>query len=503
MNLFTALASGFPPDPSARCLALPDGSHVSYGRMVAASAQLANALVDLELKPGDRVAVQAAKSPAFVQLYLACLRAGLVFLPMNPAYQREEVRQVLADASPRLFVCSPDRLSESVQLARDAGVEHVRTLGDQGEGELMRRAAGMASEFPTVERDVEDLAALVYTSGTTGRSKGAMLSHGNLLSNARVLRDYWDFHPDDVLLHALPVFHVHGLFVALHTALLSGSALLFEPRFDVPRALALLPKASVFMGVPTYYTRLLAAPELNTGTCASVRLFVSGSAPLRAETFFEFRARTGHEILERYGMTETGMLTSNPCREADGERRAGTVGHALPGTELRVMRADGTPCEAGEVGEVQAQGPSIMAGYWNRPQCRETDFTSDGFFKTSDLGSLDADGYLTLSGRAKDLVITGGLNVYPKEVEERIDAMEGVEESAVIGIPDPEWGEAVVAVVVRAQGGAHPTEREVVEYLKATLAGYKVPKTVRFVDSLPRNTMGKVQKKLLREALKN
>jgi malonyl-CoA/methylmalonyl-CoA synthetase len=497
-NLYSLLAAHFPKDQQAPCMILPDGRVWTYGDVERASGRIANLLVALGLQPGDRVAAQVEKTPEALVLYLAAIRAGMVFLPLNPAYQRHELAYFLADAKPGLFVCRPQSRALADELAAQAGVPHVLELDDHGRGSLIAAAAPQADAFTTVARQSGDLAAILYTSGTTGRSKGAMLSHGNLAHNARTLHAYWHFEPGDVLLHMLPTFHVHGLFVACHCVLLNGSAMFFEPKFDAARALELLPQATVFMGVPTFYVRLLLDPGFGRETCRNIRLFVSGSAPLLKETFEEFKARTGHTILERYGMTEGGMFTSNPYA---GERRGGTVGFPLPGTELRIVGAGGTATKPGVVGQIQVRGDNVFVGYWGMPEKTKEEFTADGFFKTGDMGSVDADGYVAISGRSKDLVITGGLNVYPKEIEELIDAMPGVVESAVIGLPHPDFGEAVSAVVVRQKNaaGAALTEASIIAAIKDRLANFKVPKWVYLVDQLPRNAMGKVQKNILRE----
>ncbi len=498
MNLYALLASRFPQNPAAPCLILADGRVWTYGDIERATGRIANLLVALGLKAGDRVAVQVEKTPEALVLYLATVRAGMVFLPLNPAYQRGEIAYFLGDATPGLFVCRPQTRAMADEVAAQAGVRHVLELGDDGCGSLINAAAPHADKFKTVKRADSDLAAILYTSGTTGRSKGAMLSHGNLAANTRVLHDYWHFRPGDVLLHMLPIFHVHGLFIACHTSLYNGSAMLWEPKFDVARALALLPQATVMMGVPTYYVRLLLEPQFTRDLCARMRLFISGSAPLLKETFDEFKTRTGHTILERYGMTEGGMFTSNPYA---GERRGGTVGFPLPGTEVRIVSDAGTPVATGEIGGIQVRGANVFVGYWQMPEKTKEEFAADGFFKTGDMGSWDADGYVTISGRAKDLIITGGLNVYPKEIEELIDALPGVGESAVIGLPHPDFGEAVCAVVTRQKNaaGAALSAAGIIAAVKAQLAGFKVPKRVFVVDELPRNTMGKVQKALLRQ----
>lgn len=495
-NLYALLSSHFPADPAAACMILPDGRVWTFGDVERASARIANLIVALGLKPGDRIAAQVEKTPEALVLYLAAIRAGMVFLPLNPAYQRHELEYFLNDAQPGLFVCRPLMRALADELASRTGVPHVLELDDEGRGSLITAATPQADAFTTVARDKADLAAILYTSGTTGRSKGAMLSHGNLAHNATTLHSYWHFQPGDVLLHMLPIFHVHGLFVACHCALLNGSAMFFEPKFDPARAMKLLPQATVFMGVPTYYVRLLLEPAFGRGSCRNIRLFVSGSAPLLKETFDEFRQRSGHTILERYGMTEGGMFTSNPY---DGDRRGGTVGFPLPGTDLRIVGAGGTALQPGSVGHIQVRGENVFVGYWGMPEKTREEFT-DGWFKTGDMGTIDKDGYVVISGRSKDLVITGGLNVYPKEIEELIDAMPGVVESAVIGLPHPDFGEAVSAVVVREKtaAGAALTEPAVIAAIKDGLANFKVPKWVYFVDQLPRNAMGKVQKTLLR-----
>ena len=497
-NLYSLLSSNFPQDDKAPCMILPDGRVWTYGDIERASGRLANLIVALGLKPGDRVAAQVEKTPESLVLYLAAIRAGMVFLPLNPAYQRHELEFFLGDAKPGLFVCRPQSRALADELAAKACVPNVLELDDHGHGSLIDAAAPQSDGFDTVARTPSDHAAILYTSGTTGRSKGAMLSHGNLAHNARTLHAYWHFQRGDVLLHMLPTFHVHGLFVACHTTLLNGSAMFFEPKFDAARAMKLLPQATVFMGVPTYYVRLLLDPAFDRNACSNVRLFVSGSAPLLKETFDEFGKRTGHTILERYGMTEGGMFTSNPY---DAERRGGTVGFPLPGTALRIVGNAGAPVKPGVIGHIQVKGDNVFVGYWGMPEKTKEEFTTDGFFKTGDMGTWDADGYVVISGRSKDLVITGGLNVYPKEIEDLIDAMPGVVESAVIGLPHPDFGEAVSAVVVRQKNaaGAALTESGIIGAVRDNLANFKVPKWVYLVDELPRNAMGKVQKNVLRK----
>jgi malonyl-CoA/methylmalonyl-CoA synthetase len=453
--------------------------------------------VALGVRPGDRVAVQVEKTPEAALLYLATLRAGAVYLPLNPAYTLAELDYFIGDAEPALIVCTPAARHGLLGVARGAGVE---TLDAAGKGSLADRAAGAPKLFDDVTRAADDLAAILYTSGTTGRSKGAMLTHANLASNAEVLAQAWRFSADDVLLHALPIFHVHGLFVAINTVLLAGASMIWLAKFDPEAVVASLPDASVMMGVPTFYTRLLQDPRLDRGLTAGIRLFVSGSAPLLADTHREWSARTGHAILERYGMTETGMNTSNPY---DGDRIAGTVGLPLPGVEARIADPEsGRELPAGEIGMIEVRGPNVFKGYWRMPEKTAAEFRVDGFFITGDLGLIDERGYVQIVGRGKDLVISGGFNVYPKEVEGEIDALEGVVESAVIGLPHPDLGEGVTAVVA-VSPGATLTEDEVLKALAVRLAGFKRPKRVLFVDDLPRNTMGKVQKAALRERWKD
>ncbi len=464
-------------------LSQPGGPRVTYDDADAASAQLAHALVACDVRPGDRVAVQVDKSARAILLYLACVRAGAALLPINTAYTDGEVDYLLADADPAVFVCDPARARAGPGLT-------VLTADGHGDGTLADLADGRPAEFDDVHRDPDDLAAILYTSGTTGRPKGAMLSHRNLASNAVALHQAWGFRPDDVLLHALPIFHTHGLFVATNCVLANGTGMVFLPRFSVDAVIENLPGCTVFMGVPTYYTRLLADRRLSPSLCRGVRLFVSGSAPLQATVHDEFRSRTGQAILERYGMTETSMIASNPL---DGERRPGTVGFPLQGVDLRI-----TGVAPGErVGHIEVRGPNVFAGYWRRRDLSASEFTDDGFFRTGDLGSRDEDGYLRIAGRSNDLIISGGLNVYPKEVEDVLDQIDGVLESAVIGVPDPDFGEAVVAVVVQAPGATVDgvTIRAVA---RQRLAAFKVPKHVNVVDALPRNAMSKVEKAVLR-----
>ncbi|MGZ5034297.1 MAG: malonate--CoA ligase [Usitatibacter sp.] len=498
-NLYSLFESRFPADRSKPLLLLDDGGTVSYGDAERGSARYAALFTDLGLEPGDRVAAQVEKSPEALLLYLACLRAGLVYLPLNSAYQESEVSYFLEDAEPRAVVAQPKSQAWLEPLAGRMGIRHVFSLDESGAGTIVEAAKSAPTSFRTVERSGDDLAAILYTSGTTGRSKGAMITHRNLGSNATVLHRAWGFGPDDVLVHMLPLFHVHGLFVACHCVMMNGTAMRFHAKFDARRALADFAESTVFMGVPTFYSRLLAEPGLTRAACSRMRLFISGSAPLLAETHAEFEARTGQRILERYGMTETGMLTSNPIQ---GERRAGSVGPALPGTEVRVVDDEGKACAPGAIGHVQVKGANVFPGYWRRPERNREEFTADGYFRTGDMGSLAADGYLTIAGRSKDLIITGGYNVYPKEIELALDELPGVHESAVVGIPHADFGEAVTAVVVPKPGAAKPKEAELIAALKARLANFKVPKRVYVVDELPRNAMGKVQKNVLRERFK-
>ena len=500
MNLYTFLAQGFAPRLTSPAMHHPDGSVWMYAQLAARSAQYAHALAAAGAKPGDRVAVQVEKSAEAVALYLGCLRAGAVFLPLNTGYQKSELAYFIGNAEPSVIVCDPEKAEILGRLSSESAVftPQVLTLDALGRGSVADAANTHSTEFETIVRADEDLAAILYTSGTTGRSKGAMLTHANLASNADTLVNYWGFSANDVLLHMLPIYHVHGLFVALHCALRSGAAMLFEPKFDGARAKALLPRATVMMGVPTFYTRLLVDAQFGKDDCKTIRLFISGSAPLLAETHNEFSARTGQVILERYGMTETGMNTSNPLV---GARIAGTVGLPLPSTQARVRDDAGNVCAANQIGGIEVKGPNVFPGYWRMPEKNAEEFTTDGFFKTGDMGQWLPNGYLQIVGREKDLIITGGLNVYPKELEEKMDALPGVLESAVIGIPHPDFGEAVVAVVV-PKPAAQLEEAALIAIMKAEVANFKVPKRVHIVAELPRNAMGKVQKNVLRDMFK-
>ncbi len=472
-----------------------DGTALSYGDFWAGCERMAAALVRLGVRPGDRVAVQAPKEVAMLELYVGTVLAGAVFLPLNTAYTAEEVRYFLGDAEPRVFVCDPAKLADLAPVAAACGVAHVLTLGPGGAGSLTEAQAAEEPGFAALPRAPLDLAAILYTSGTTGRSKGAMLTHRALASNSLTLKDYWRFTDQDVLIHALPIFHTHGLFVATNVTLMAGAQAIFLPGFDADAILDVMPRATALMGVPTFYTRLLKDPRLPEAS-RNMRLFVSGSAPLLAETHDRWRAATGHAILERYGMTETNMNTSNPY---DGDRRAGTVGVPLPGVELKVCDPEtGATLPAGEIGVIEVRGENVFAGYWQMPEKTAEELRADGWFITGDLGFVDEDGYVTIVGRGKDLIISGGFNVYPKEVEEVIDDLPGVVESAVIGVPHEDFGEAVVAIVV-PEDGAEVTEKEVLLGVDGKLARFKQPKQVIVLDALPRNTMGKVQKNVLRD----
>lgn len=473
-------------------LILPDGTRHSYDEIHRLSGRLANLLVAQGVTPGDRVAAQVEKSPQALALYLATVRAGAVFLPLNTAYTPAEIAYFVGDAEPALVVCDPAR--EGLRddfMAPDAA---LLTLAADGSGTLMAAAIRHPETHSPTPREGSALAAILYTSGTTGRSKGAMLSHDNLLSNARTLADAWRFGADDVLLHALPIFHTHGLFVASNVMMLTGGAMIWLARFDADAIIRLIPQATSLMGVPTFYTRLLDRPEFNRDLTQKMRLFTSGSAPLLAETHRAFEQRTGHRILERYGMTETNMNTSNPY---DGERRAGTVGFPLPGVELKITDDDGADLPQGQIGMIEVRGDNVFQGYWRMPEKTAEELAGDGWFKTGDLGLIDEDGYVVIVGRGKDMIISGGFNIYPKEVELLIDELPGVLESAVIGVPHPDLGEGVVAVVARDKG-QDPDPQAIIDALTDRLARFKQPRKVIVVDELPRNTMGKVQKAALR-----
>ena len=488
-NFAADLRAVFATHGSLPALRMADGGMWTYSDLAERTARLATVLVEAGAGPGERVLAQVGKTPEAVALYLATLQVGGVYVPLNSAYTAAEVAYFLADAQPRVFVrdpTSPALEGEGASLAE-------LTLGE-GDGSLVQAMDAARPRFEVAERKGDDLAALVYTSGTTGRSKGAMLTHHNIRSNAEALRQCWGWRDDDVLLHALPLFHVHGLFIALHCALLGGTPTIFLPRFDVRTVKRHLPESTVMMGVPTFYTRLLQDADFNRSHCRGVRVFISGSAPLTEATFDAWQARTGHRILERYGMSETIINTSNPLH---GERVAGTVGFALPGVEVRVAGESGEPLPPGEVGGIEVRGENVFKGYWRQPDKTAEEFRPDGYFITGDLGVMDAEGRLSIVGRARDLVISGGYNVYPKEVEALIDELDEVDESAVIGVPHPDFGEGVVAVVVPS--GNPVTTEQVIAFLKDRLARFKQPKQVVNVEALPRNSMGKVQKNRLRE----
>jgi malonyl-CoA/methylmalonyl-CoA synthetase len=504
-NLFAALRAAFPRDLDGIAVETDDGLAYSWRDLDRATAMMANLLASLKLPAGSRIAVQVEKSVEAMMLYLATLRAGYVFLPLNTAYQSAEIEYFIGNAEPAVVVCSPKNFGWVSKIAFQAGTRHVYTLGDDRTGSLLDRAMHHSDQHAIAHSGEDDLAAILYTSGTTGRSKGAMLTHGNMLSNARVLRDYWGWRSEkdggDVLIHALPIFHVHGLFVALHGALINGSRMIWLNKFDPKRVISRLPEATVFMGVPTLYVRMLAEPTLTREAVRNMRLFISGSAPLLLETFNEWQARTGHTILERYGMSETVMLTSNPYLAQDGERRGGTVGYPLPGVGLRVRGDDGRDLPVDEIGGIEVRGPNVFKGYWRMPEKTKEEFTADGWFKTGDVGRIDARGYVTIVGRSKDLIISGGYNVYPAEIEGYINDMPGVAESALVGVPHPDFGEVGVVVVV-AKPGASVQGDALIASLKSQLANFKIPKRCFVVDDLPRNTMGKVQKNLLRDQYK-
>lgn len=496
-HLFSTLRAGFPADLDSVAIETAEGAHYTWADLDRGSAMIANLLGSLGIAPDSRVAVHVDKSVEALMLYLAVVRAGCTYLPLNTAYQEAEMAYFLENAEPAVVVCAPANFGWMGRLALTRGAKHVFTLGDDRSGTLLQRAAVQPDTQAPVPRRADDLAAILYTSGTTGRSKGAMLTHENLLSNAVTLKTYWRWQPGDVLIHTLPIFHVHGLFVASHGALLNGSKMIWFNRFDPRGIVARLPDATVFMGVPTLYTRLLAEPGLTKDACRHMRLFISGSAPLLIDTFDAFRERTGHTILERYGMSETAMLSSNPCAPEDGERRGGTVGFPLPGVRIRIARAPDAAADD-PVGNLEVQGPNIFAGYWRLPEKTKEEFTADGWFRTGDVGLFDDQGYLRIVGRSKDLIISGGFNVYPAEVEGFINELPGVAESAVIGVPHADFGEAVVAVVV-PRAGAELKADDVMAALKGRIAKFKVPKQVVVQTDLPRNAMGKVQKNVLRQ----
>jgi malonyl-CoA/methylmalonyl-CoA synthetase len=493
---FFALIRSRVTDPARTFIETQDGRQISYGELIDRTGRVANALRACGVTIGDRVVAQLDKSPDMLTLYLACLRAGAVFLPLNVGYTLAELEYFIGDSEPALVLGRPQAFSALIELGARLKVPRVESLGGDGDGSFQRLVEAQSAAFDDAPCGADDLAAILYTSGTTGRSKGAMLSHRNLASNALTLVDLWRFTPDDVLIHALPIYHTHGLFVATNVVLLSGGAMIFLPKFDPDAVMAVMPRATAMMGVPTFYVRLLERADLDRSSTKGMRLFVSGSAPLLAETHDQWRARTGHAILERYGMTETNMNASNPYV---GDRVAGTVGFPLPDVALRIVEPEtGVPLAPGEIGMIEVKGPNVFGGYWRMPEKTVAEFRPDGFFVTGDLGQIDERGYLRIVGRGKDLIISGGFNVYPKEVETEIDALPGVVESAVIGAPHPDFGEGVAAVVVKEKG-APIDEATLIAALQGRLAKFKLPKRVIFVDDLPRNAMGKVQKNLLRE----
>lgn len=486
-NLYRRFEERFAAHAERTAMSSPDGAtRLTFGDLAHGVARYANALAALGVEPGDRVTVQVEKSIANVMLYLAVMKAGAVYQPLNTAYTDAEVAYFVEDAEPKLIVCDPSRQQAMRALADRCKVFAVVNLDPHGEGSLASLAAGMDERHETAARDADDLIGLLYTSGTTGRSKGAMITHGNLQSNAETLVELWRITESDRLLHALPIFHVHGLYVALNTAFLSGAEMIWFGKFEAKAMIAAMPKATLMMGVPTFYTRLLSEESFTREAAQNMRLFISGSAPLLAETHKAFAERTGHAILERYGMTETGMITSNPY---DGARMPGTVGFPLPGVSVRIR--------AEQPGVIEVKGPNVFKGYWRMPEKTREDFTPDHWFITGDVGTIDEEGRVTIAGRAKDLIISGGFNVYPKEIEDALDRLPGVSESAVVGVPHPDFGEAVIAAVT--QRGTLPQEAEIIAMLSKSLAKFKVPKRIFILPELPRNAMGKVLKAELRK----
>ncbi len=503
MNLYSVLENGFPNDRQSCALETHDGLYYSWSDLERATAMMANLLHGLGIPKGSRVAVQVEKSPEALFLYLATLKAGYVYLPLNTAYQAAEIEYFIQNAEPAVMICSSKNFAWVSKIAFKSGTRHVFTLDDNRTGTLLDRAAVQSDRFKTVACGDDDLAAILYTSGTTGRSKGAMLTHKNLCSNALVLQKFWGWIKGDVLLHALPIFHVHGLFVAAHGALINGSKMIWLPRLDTAALIQNMPRSTVMMGVPTFYVRLLADKNFTKAVCRNMRLFVSGSAPLLTETFNTFKELTGETILERYGMSETVMLVSNPYK---GARVGGSVGLPLTDVKVRVVDENNKPCPVNTIGSIQVKGPNVFKGYWRMPEKTAEEFTADGWFKTGDVGRFGGmangakvpDDYLCIVGRSKDLIISGGYNVYPKEIESFIDDMDGVDESAVIGVPHPDFGEAVMAIVV-AKPGAKLDSKAMIDVLKGQIANFKVPKRIEIVSDLPRNAMGKVQKNILRQ----
>jgi malonyl-CoA/methylmalonyl-CoA synthetase len=506
-NIYANLRDHFPADLDSIAVETDNGLHYSWRDIERGSAMMANLLAGLNIPQGSRVAVQVEKSVEAMMLYLATLRAGLVFLPLNTAYQSAEIEYFITNAEPAVVVCSAKNFGWVSKIAFTCGAQSVYSLNDDRTGSLLDRAMHCSDVHSCSRNHADDLAAILYTSGTTGRSKGAMLSHGNMLSNAVMLKEYWGFQAGDVLIHALPIFHVHGLFVAIHSALINGSKMIWLNKFDPEAVIAAMPRATVFMGVPTLYTRMLTQVSLTHEATKNMRLFIAGSAPLLKETHEEWAHRTGHTILERYGMSETVMLTSNPYAadpryKNQSERRAGTVGFPLPGVSLRVCNDQDIELPTGEIGGIQVKGANVFAGYWRMPEKTAEEFTSDRFFRTGDVGYQDERGYVRIVGRSKDLIISGGYNVYPAEIEGYINDISGVAESALIGVPHPDFGEVGIALVT-AKPGASPNAQAILATLKSKLANFKIPKRCEIVSELPRNTMGKVQKNLLREKYKS
>jgi len=495
-NIYEVFEQHFSTSPTSVFIETVSGETYTYADLQQQVARLANLLTAKGLTKGDRVAVQTEKSPQVLFLYLACLRAGLIYLPLNTAYTDSELAYFLENATPVAVVCDPASEKLFARLGEAHGLHHVFCLDAQGTGTLMTFSEQQPASCTTVECAKDDVAVILYTSGTTGRPKGAMITHGNLAANGMALQKTWQWRQDDVLLHALPIFHIHGLFVACHNVLLGGSKMLFVPKFDTKTIIDLLPRSTVLMGVPTFYTRLLDHPDFNKDVCRNIRLFISGSAPLLEQTFREFQQRTGHTILERYGMTETGMNTSNPV---DGARIAGTVGLPLPGVEARIVDDTGQAVTADTVGVLQVRGENVFKGYWQMPEKTAEEFTDDGFFITGDMAKYNDAGYIAIVGRNKDMVISGGYNVYPKEIELLLDEIDGIRESAIIGLPHKDFGEAVTAVIIPEDIDHVPDEKTIIDQLKQKLANYKVPKKIIVLEQLPRNTMGKVQKNVLRE----
>ena len=480
-------------------LYLLDGQIITYRKFLVKSAKIANTLTEMGLKPGDCVAIQVEKSPEMLNIYAACAQAGLVFLPLNPSYTVDELKYFIENSEARLIICDQKNKKDLKIIAEDLNIL-IETLNNNSTGSIIDKTNSAPEYFKTVARSKTDLAALLYTSGTTGKSKGAMLTQANLLSNGNVLMSEWQFSKNDVLLHALPLFHTHGLFVATNVILAAGGSIMFLPKFDLDEIIKQLPKCSAMMGVPTFYTRLLADDRFNKKLVEHMRLFVSGSAPLLSETHIQFEKITGHRILERYGMTETNMNTSNPY---NGERRAGTVGHPLPGVDLKIIDPKtGKELSNDQIGQIEVRGPNVFKGYWKMPKKTKAELRENGFFITGDLGKIDKDGYVHILGRDKDLIISGGYNIYPKELEEILDDQDGVLESAVIGVPHVDFGETPIAIIVQ-ETEMNPDLIAINNNLTKSLARYKHPKKIILVDELPRNTMGKVQKNILRNEYKD